>query len=64
MSDDRDPGSWPGRLFGWSLLLLLAAMALQGAVHVLEAIWVPLTITVALAGVVTVGVWWLIRRRY
>lgn len=62
MSDDRDPGSWVGRLFGWSLLLLGAAMALQGAVSILNRIWVPLSILAAVIG----GVWLLVtyRRRY
>ena len=41
---DQDPGSWVGRLFGWSLLLLVAAMALDGAVRILAGIWPVLTI--------------------
>lgn len=50
MSLDRDPTSWAGRLFGWSLLALLAAMALDGAIGILRGIWVPLTVLAVLGG--------------
>jgi len=41
-TNQSDLGSWVGRLFGWSLLLLGAALAVQAAVDILEAVWVPL----------------------
>ena len=59
---DQDPGSWVGRLFGWSLLVLLAAMALDGAVRILAGIWPGLTILCGAICLVLVAVWW--RRRW
>ena len=61
-TDQSDPGSWVGRLFGWSLLLLGAALALQAAVDILEAVWVPLTILALLLLIIWSAVAW--RRRF
>ncbi|MCB2080970.1 MAG: hypothetical protein KDE55_25120 [Novosphingobium sp.] len=62
MSNEQDPGGWVGRLFGWCLLVLLGAMALQGAMRILAGIWPWLTISAAIGG----GAWLLIaaRRRF
>lgn len=43
--------------------LLIAAMALWGAIEIVKAIWVPLCIIVALACIGGV-VWWRISARY
>ncbi|MFV3114245.1 hypothetical protein [Gordonia amicalis] len=51
MSDG--PGGLGGRLLDVCVTILVAAMALYGAVYLLREIWVPLCIT--LATVVIVG---------
>ncbi|ACY20720.1 hypothetical protein Gbro_1438 [Gordonia bronchialis DSM 43247] len=51
MSDD--PGGLASRLLNICVTVLVAAMALYGAVYILREIWVPLCIT--LATVVIVG---------
>ncbi|HSX65938.1 hypothetical protein [Nocardioides sp.] len=43
--------------------LLVAAMALWGAIEIVKAIWVPLCIVVALAGIGAL-VWWRISARF
>lgn len=58
MSKSDDPGSWAGRVFGWCLLVLLAAMALEGAVQIMMSIWLPLTILAAVAGALWLLVAW------
>jgi len=63
MRDDQNPGSWAGRLFGWCLLLLLAAMALEGTVSILRTIWVPLTILLAVVSGAGLTLWFVARRR-
>lgn len=63
MSGSENPGSWAGRLFGWCLLVLLAAMALYGAVAIVRSIW--LFLCIGLAAAVFLGmVWALFSRRY
>lgn len=61
-TDQSDPGSWIGRLFGWSLLLLGAALAIQAAVDVLEAVLVPLSLLILVTLVIWSVVAW--RRRF
>ena len=61
-TDQSDPGSWVGRLFGWSLLLLGAALAVQAAVDILEAVWVPLGLLILVTLVIWSVVAW--RRRF
>jgi len=61
-TDQSDPGSWIGRLFGWSLLLLGAAIAAQAAVDILEAVWMPLGLLVLVTLVIWSVVAW--RRRF
>lgn len=57
-----DSGGVSGRLLNASLGLLLAAMALYGAIAIIQSIWVPLCIVLAI--VVTIGgVGWVIHRR-
>lgn len=57
-----DSGGVGGRLLNTSMGLLLAAMALYGAIAIVQSIWVPLCIVVAI--VVTIGgVGWAIHRR-
>ncbi|GAA1778249.1 hypothetical protein [Nostocoides vanveenii] len=63
MSGQEDPGSWVGRLFGWCLLALLAAMALYGAVSIVRSIWLFLCIDLAVAAVIA-AVWRLLSSRY
>jgi uncharacterized protein (DUF983 family) len=45
------------RVFDFCVGLLLAAMALYGAVQVVTAIWVPLCVTLFVIVVITLGVW-------
>lgn len=61
-TDQSDPGSWVGRLFGWSLLLLGTALAIQAAVDILEAVWVPLSLLILVTLVIWSVVAW--RRRF
>ncbi|GAA1760251.1 hypothetical protein [Nostocoides vanveenii] len=63
MSDDQNPGSWVNRLLGWSLLLLLAAMALEGTVAILRAIWAPLTILLGVVSGAGLASWLVARGR-
>ena len=62
MSSDPNPASWPSRLFGWCLLILLAAVALDQAVRILAGIWPWLAaIGLGVSAVLAVA-WW--RRRW
>lgn len=63
MSGQDNPGSWVSRLFGWCLLVLLAAMALYGAVAIVRSIWLFLSIGLAVATVIA-AVWRLLLSRY
>ena len=62
MSGQEDPGSWVGRLFGWCLLMLLAAMALYGAVQIVASVWVQLALGLAVVLVVLIVGWMLFVR--
>jgi uncharacterized membrane protein YgaE (UPF0421/DUF939 family) len=44
------PARWLDQLLGWCLGLLLGAVALALAVHLLESIWPQLLIACAVAG--------------
>lgn len=55
------PSSLVDRLVGWCFSLLLAAMALYGAVQLIHCIWPWLAIGLAVVGVVAAG-WWLVVR--
>jgi len=63
VSGQDNPGSWVGRLFGWCLLVLLAAMALYGAVAIVRSIWLFLCIGLAIVAISAV-VWRLLLSRY
>ncbi|MGW5309739.1 hypothetical protein ACWEQ0_07665 [Nocardia thailandica] len=58
-----DPGRIGSRLLDVCVGLLLAAMALYGAVSILKAIWVHLCIIAFVAGV-GAFVWWRISTRF
>lgn len=56
------PTRFVDKIVGICLSVLLAAMAIYGAVRIVSAVFVPLCIGItALAAIV--GVWFLIRRR-
>lgn len=57
----ESPSSLVDRVVGWCLSLLLAAMALYGAVQLIHCIWPWLAIGLAVAVVVAAG-WWLVVR--
>lgn len=63
MSGQEDAGSWVGRLFGWCFMMLLAAMALSGAVAIVRSIWLFLCIGLAVAAVSALA-WRLLSSRY
>lgn len=50
MSDG--PGGLGTRFVNFCIALLIGAMALYGAVYILCAIWLPLTIAIAIAAIV------------
>lgn len=56
MSDGPNPGSWVGRVVGWCFALLVGAMALEGAVRIVEGIWWQLCIGAAVALAVAGGI--------
>lgn len=55
----NEPGRIGSRLVDACVGLLLAALALWGAVEIVEAIWRPLAITVVVAGFV-IGIGWVV----
>jgi hypothetical protein len=61
MSDE--PSRVGSRLLDLCLAVLLGAMALYGAVAILEAIWVYLCILAAVLAIVGL-LWWLFHTRY
>lgn len=60
---DHDPRAIGGRLLDFCLAVLFAAVALYGAVLIVQAIWVWLFISAAIIAVSTV-IWWLLRTRF
>lgn len=60
MSDG--PGGLSGQLLSVCVTILVAAMALYGAVYILREIWVPLCITMAAISIVSGGI--LLYRRW
>jgi hypothetical protein len=57
-----DPGGVGGRLLNACLALLIGAMALAGAITILESIWVELCVVVT--SILTIaGIGWFIHRR-
>lgn len=59
----REPEQAGGRLVDLCVGLLLASMALYGAIAILRAIWIFLCILVAVGGLVAL-VWRLVATRY
>ena len=55
------PSSLVDKLVGWCFALLLAAMALYGAVMLIQCIWPWLVIALAVIGVVAVVGWLVVR---
>lgn len=58
-----DPGRIGGRVVDACVGLLLAAMALYGAISILQAIWLYLCIVVLVVGV-GAFLWWRISSKY
>lgn len=58
-----DPRHLLGRLFDACIGVLVAAMALYGAVYILQAIWLWLCLIAAVVGIGFV-VWWVVSTRY
>lgn len=61
MSDD--PIGIASRLFNACLAILLGAMALWGAVAIIESVWVYLCVLAAAAAIGAL-IWWLVSKRY
>lgn len=59
---DPDPMSIGSRILNACIAALLGAMALYGAVVILQAIWVYLCIGLAVAGVGALLWWWITTR--
>ena len=59
-SDSRALG---GRLLDLALTVFFVAMALYGAVFILQAIWVWLCVGAAVTASIA-AVWWILRARY
>lgn len=57
-----DPGGIGNRFMNLCIGLLLAAMALYGAVAIIKSIWVPLCIVVAVIAVPSGLAWYFIAR--
>lgn len=57
----QEPARWLDRLVGACFTFFLGALALYGAVWLLEAVWVPLLVVVGL-GLVTVATIIVLRR--
>ena len=58
----NEPDRLASRLIDVCVGILLASMALYGAVQVVEAIWLPLCITLFTVTVIVGTVWFLIGR--
>jgi hypothetical protein len=58
----RESEGFASRMFDFCVGILLAVMALYGAVSVLEAIWVPLCIAIFVVITVALAIWFFIVR--
>jgi hypothetical protein len=58
----REGDRFASRVFDFCVGILLAAMALAGAVMVIRAIWVPLCITLLVALALGGGLWFFMMR--
>jgi hypothetical protein len=61
---DPSPSSLLDKLVGWCFAILLAAMALYGAVLLIQCIWPWLVIGLAVVGAVILVGWLVIRWRH
>ncbi|KXP04257.1 MULTISPECIES: hypothetical protein [Tsukamurella] len=61
-SGGNDPGSWVDRLVGWCFGLLLAAVAINCAVALIQQVLPTLVVVLGIVGVVAVVIlavrWW------
>lgn len=57
-----DPGGIGSRFINLCISLLLAAMALYGAVAIIKSIWVPLCIVVAVVAIPSGVAWYFFAR--
>lgn len=63
MTVAESPNSLLDKLVGWCVAILLAAMALYGAVLLIQSIWPWLVIGLAVVGAVILVGWLVIRWR-
>jgi len=54
---DSEPGKLGSRLFDACVAVLLAAMALWGAVQIIASIWLALCVGLAVVGVLGLSLW-------
>lgn len=57
-----DSQGWASRVFDLCVGILLAAMALYGAVQVVRAVWVPLCLTILVVVVLGLAAWFFVAR--
>ena len=62
MSGD-DPRALGGRILDLALAVFFAAMALYGAVLILQAIWIWLCVGAAVLAAIG-AIWWILRTRF
>jgi hypothetical protein len=54
-----DPRSWLDRLVGLCLSVFVGALALFGAVHLVESVWTQLVAAAIVLALIMVGIgWW------
>lgn len=60
---DNDPRALGGRILDLALTIFFAAMALYGAVLIVEAIWIWLCVAAAVISSAA-AIWWILRTRF
>jgi hypothetical protein len=60
---DNDPRALGGRILDLALAIFFAAMALYGAVLIVQAIWIWLCVGAAVISS-TAAIWWILRTRF
>ena len=58
----KEPGGLSSRVFDICVAVLLASMALYGAVQVIRAIWLPLCVGLFVAAAIGGAIWFLVGR--
>ena len=58
---DREPERLMDRFVGFCSAILLGSMALYGAISIVESVWVPLCVAIAIALAVGITVWLIVR---